>query len=116
VSRILSTGDLFASERRFLAALDDIPFGRFEHMRIENGQLVLDPWPTIVRGVKFGTETPTPPTSSGEFDLKRQVVEFFEYVRAVEEGEIRCLEVKHSLPFSMEVSQHPRPINGGKRG
>jgi hypothetical protein len=116
VNRILSTRDLFPSERRFLVALDDIPFGRFEHMRIENGQLVLDPWPATVRGVKFGPDSPaTTRTSSGEFDLKRQVVEFFEYVRSVHTGEIRCLEVKHSLPFSMEVSQQ-EPTTGVKNG
>jgi hypothetical protein len=33
-------------------------FGRFEYLRIERGELVLDPWPTVVRDVKFGSQDP----------------------------------------------------------
>jgi hypothetical protein len=39
------------------------------------------------------------------------VSELFEFVRAVDDGEIRSLEVRHGLPFSMEVS-HPNNVNG----
>jgi rRNA maturation protein Rpf1 len=54
--------------------------------------------------VKFGSEdSGTSRTLPNEFQLKRQVIELFEYVRAVHAGEIRCLEVRHGLPFSMEV-------------
>lgn len=116
MSRPTSTHDLSLNERRFLAAMEELPFGRFESVQIENGELVLDPWPTTVRGVKFGTEsTATNRTSLGDFELKRQVVEFFAYVRSVDKGEIRCLEVKHSLPFAMEVSQQPELITGAER-
>jgi len=42
--------------------------------------------------------------------LKPQVTELFEYIRAVDAGEIRTLEVKHGLPFSMEIE-----MAGGRR-
>jgi hypothetical protein len=58
----------------------------------------------MVRSVKFAAEeSAVPRTSPDDFKLKRQVVELFEYVRAVDAGEIRCLEVRHGLPFAMEV-------------
>jgi hypothetical protein len=104
MNRLISTSQLRSSERAFVNAMQRLGFGRFEFLRIDKGELVLDPWPTTVRGVKFATEDPsasrTPPE---EFELKRQVIELLEYVRAVNSGEIRCLEVRHGLPFSMEV-------------
>jgi hypothetical protein len=96
--------------------MHDVGFGRFESLRIERGELVLDPWPTTVRGVKFGsvdTTAHTPPL--GDFELKTQMAEFFEYVRAVDAGEIRCLELRHGLPFSMEIEHRPN-ANGGRCG
>jgi hypothetical protein len=91
-------------------------FGRFESLGIERGELVLDPWPTMVRSVKFaGEESAVRRMSRDEFTLKRQVIELFEYVRAVEAGEIRCLEVRHGLPFSMEVEHHTNS-SGAERG
>jgi hypothetical protein len=110
--RPASTHDLLDSERRFVQAMQDLGFGRFEFLQIRNGELVLDPWPTTVRDVKFGSQEPTPlRLRSAEFELKRQVVELFEYVRSVEAGEIRALEVRHGLPFSMEIETAP----GGRR-
>lgn len=115
MNRPTATLDLLQSERRFLAAITDLGFGRFEFLRIERGELVLDPWPSTVRGVKFGSEEPAARRGSEEFELKRQVAELFEYVREVEAGEIRCLEVRHGLPFSMEI-EHRQDPNGGRRG
>jgi hypothetical protein len=102
--RPASTHDLRHSELRFLAAIGRLGFGRFEFVRIENGEVLLDPWPTMVHQVKFGAVANE--NGSGrpsEFNLKQQVVELFEYVRAVEPGEIRTLEIRGGLPFSMEI-------------
>jgi hypothetical protein len=43
------------------------------------------------------------------------MAEFFEYVRAVDAGEIRCLELRHGLPFFMEIEHRPN-ANGGRCG
>jgi len=100
----ITTKDLLPSELAFLPAMQRLRFGRFEYLRIENGELVLDPWPTTVQAVKFGSEnTVTSGTPTDDFQLKRQVIELFEYVREVSAGEIRTLEIRHGLPFSMEV-------------
>ena len=110
-----STRDLFHSEQRFVVAMYELGFGRFESLRIQTGELVLDPWPATVRGVKFASEDPsTSRMPPDEFALKRQVTELFEYVRAVDAGEIRCLEVRHGLPFSMEVEHRPNKDRGSR--
>jgi len=110
---LLFTGDLLESERAFLAVMQRLGFVRFEFVQIHNGELVLDPWPTTVRGIRFGSDSATEPEcSNDDFALKRQVAEFFEYVRANNAGEIRCLEVRHGLPFSMEIEHGAIGIGG----
>ncbi len=114
MSRPLSTHDLRPSERTFVAAVSRLGFGRFEYLRIERGELVLEPWPTAVRDVKFGTTAPGALRQfPNEFELKQQVAELFEYIRSVDAGEIRRLEVKHGLPFSMEIEL---PAGGRRHG
>ena len=104
MSRPISTRDLFATERTFVAAITGLGFGRFEFLRIHRGELVPDPWPTVVRDVKFGGQDPgAAETVPPDFELKPQVAELFEYIRDVKAGEIRTLEVKCGLPFSMEI-------------
>ena len=114
MTRPTTTRDLLPSERSFVSAMQDLGFGRFESIQIRAGELMLVPWPTTIRGVKFSSgDAPAPRTLPDEFQLKRQVVEFLEYVRAVDEGGIRCLEVRYGLPWTMEVEHRPEP-NGGQ--
>jgi hypothetical protein len=102
---LVSTRDLRPSERRFASAMQELGYGRFESLRIKRGEFVLDPWPTIVRSVKFGDATPNRPDNrSGEFELKQQTAQLFEFIRGVEAGEIRVLEVRGGLPFTMEIA------------
>ncbi len=108
--RPVSTRDLLPSERAFVAAMQQLGFGRFEFLRIERGELVLAPWPDCVRDVKFCASSTREHLPGGEFLLKPQVAELFEYTRDVDAGEIRTLEVKNGLPFSMEIQ-----MAGGRR-
>lgn len=106
------TRDLLPSEQRFLAAMREVGFGRFEYIQIRDGQIVLDPWPAAVRDVKFGADTAAERAAHSEYQLKSQVAEFFEYTRAVDAGEIRTLELRHGPPFSMEVELAARQRGG----
>ncbi len=106
--RPISTRDLLSSERQFTSAMQRLSFGRFENLKIQNGELSLTPPPVTVRNVKFGVaaesaEKPLPK----EFSLKEQVVEFLQHIRSIDAGEIRCLEIRNGLPFSMEF-EHGR--------
>lgn len=108
---ILTTQDMLPSEAIFLAAMQNLGFGRFEYLPIRGGELVLDPWPTAIRDIKFATPSNTGNAAASNSDLRPQVAEFFGYVRDVDAGEIRELEVRHGLPFSMEIE-----LRGGRRG
>lgn len=103
--------DLLPSEVAFVAAIQQLGFGRFEYLQIRVGELVLNPWPSAVRDVKFATPPNTGKPAEPNSDLRPQVAEFFAYVREVGAGEIRELEVRHGLPFSMEIE-----LEGGRRG
>jgi hypothetical protein len=112
-NRPSTTKDLRPSERRMIAAMRILGFGRFEYIRIERGEIVLNPWPASVREVKFGSQDPgAARIPAAEFELKPQIAELFEYVRAVAAGEIRTLEVKSGLPFSMEIEMAGGCRNG----
>ncbi len=69
-----SMRDLRPSERQFVDAMRRLGHGRFESVRIQRGELVLEPPPTAVRSVKFGKPTPNRPQHpSNAFDLKQEV-------------------------------------------
>ncbi|MGA7411272.1 MAG: hypothetical protein WBW33_12350 [Bryobacteraceae bacterium] len=112
VARPMSSADLRPSERRFLAALDQLRFGRIESVRIHRGELILDPWPTTVQLLKFVAAETDAYEESAEFELKKPIVELFAYIRRIDEGKILCLEVRRGVPFSMEVEHRPSPSGG----
>ena len=87
-----------------MVAMQQLGFGRFEALRIAGGKLELNPWPKTVHGVKFASQdTTTLRTLPENFALKQQQAEFFRYVRCTEKGEIGILEIRHGIPFSMEI-------------
>ena len=116
-SRPTATCDLLPSERSFLDAMRRLGYGRYESLKIHNGELVLDPWPTAIRNVKFGAQYPDCENElSAEFKLKKQVAELFEYIRSVGTGEIRVLEIASCLPFSMRIEHRPEDEAEVRRG
>ena len=104
-------GDLLPTERTFAKAMQQLGFGRFDFVPIARGELVLNPWPTTVRNVKFGASNlASPKEGPPEFELKKQVAEFFQHIRSIETGEIRTVAVHNGLPFTMEI-EHPRTLS-----
>src|SRR5438128_6272220 len=69
--RPTSTNDLLPSERQIMVAMSDLRFGRFEFLRIEHGELILHPWPSTVRDVKFGAAPARPREQTTDFGLKK---------------------------------------------
>ena|SRR5688572_5374660 len=93
----------------------ELGFGRFECLSDPLWRTVLDPWPTTVREWKLASNphsTPEPQTNA--FELKRQLREFVQFVRPIESGAIRQLDIRHGPPFSMEFdagqSVEGRPV------
>jgi hypothetical protein len=113
-ARATWTHDLSQSERRFLVAIQELRFGRFESLRIHCGQLALEPWPRTVRYVKLGSEGAVSRREfNDEFEFEGPVIALLEYVRAVDQGELLRLEVRHSRPFLMEIDYQPKTNSVG---
>ena len=112
----VTTQDLLPSEVAFIAAMQQLGFGLFEFLQIRGGELVLNPAPATVRHIKFGTPATTGKTSGVTSELRQQIAEFFAYVREVDAGEIRTLEIRHGLPFAMEIQLAGERTEGGGRG
>ena len=94
------------SHRRLVEQMQQINFGRIEHLVIEDGQPVLSPVPRIVREVKFGGDNGSrPEVSIEDFALKTQVVDLLRYLAELQDGVIDVLEIKHGLPFRMAVEE-----------
>jgi hypothetical protein len=53
-TRPASTRDLSLSERDLVVLLDHLEFGHMESIQIRRGAVVLQPWPTVVKVLKFG--------------------------------------------------------------
>ena len=99
--------DLRPSERQFVIAMRQLGYGRFESLQIRRGELVLQPPPTAVRSVKFGTTTPNRPDElAGDFDLKEETAQLFGFIRSIDGGEIRVLAIRGGLPFTMEIADN----------
>lgn len=114
--RPATTKDLLPAERTLLDMIRALGFGQIEFLRISAGEPVVDPWPTVVRDLKLGTERyEAVSTGATEFELKREAADLFEYTRDVDHGEIRCLVVRHGLPFSMEVELSGRALRAPLR-
>jgi len=91
---------------RLVELMQDVNFGRIEGLTIRAGTPVLDPPPCALREIKFGGENgPRPEVAKADFVLKAQVCDLFAQLEAMGDGVIRCLEVKHGLPFKMTVEE-----------
>jgi len=112
----VTTQDLLPSEVAFIEAMQQLGFGLFECLQIRSGELVLNPAPVTVRHIKFGTPATTGKTSGVTSELRQQLAEFFAYVREADAGEIRTLEIRHGLPFAMEIDLAGERTVGGGRG
>ena len=90
-----------------------VQFGRFEDIRVEAGELILDPWPKTIHAVKFGLGHSSPTQAlAPEFDLKKEVGELFESVRSLNQGRIPRLDIRHGLPSFMEI-EHAVKVDSG---
>lgn len=102
--------DLSVLERSFFVAMKNLGYGRFESVAIKGGSMVLAPWPKTIRQVRFDSrETTAIRAPMGDFELQRPVAEFFAYVRSIKDGVIAHLEVRHGMPFGMELPEMPSP-------
>ncbi len=92
------------SRQELIRLMQRLNFGRIEGLQIVNGDPVLTPLPRVVQCVKFkGDNNPRPELRSKDFVLKDELVELFSYFNELNNGTIETIEVKHGLPFNMNI-------------
>jgi hypothetical protein len=79
-------------------------FGRIEDLIVRGGEPVFDPAPRVIQKVKIGGENgPRTEFSSTDFLLKKQMIELVEAIASLGEGKVLTIDVKHGLPFAVEI-------------
>lgn len=95
---------LLLSQRRLLEVMQKLNFGRIEDLQVRAGEPVFSPAPRIVQKLKIGGENgPRPEIACEDFWLKSQVIELLEAIASLGDGSVLAIEVKHGLPFSVEI-------------
>ena len=86
--------------------MQKLDFGVIEGLVIRNGLPVMKPRPRIVRDVKFGAGNGRRDEAGlTDFALKSSVQELMTTLSSLGNATVRRLEVKHGLPFRMQVEE-----------
>jgi len=86
--------------------MQGLNFGRIEGLCVRGGEPLFDPPPRVLREVKLCAENgPRPEVGKEYFALKAQVRDLFTQMEVMGDGVVRCLEVKHGLPFKMTIEE-----------
>jgi hypothetical protein len=86
--------------------MQQVNFGKVEKLQVRGGEPVFNPSPRIVKEIKFGGENgPRQELKAEDFVLKAQVVEFFSCLTSLGNGMVETLDIKHGLPFRMNMEE-----------
>jgi hypothetical protein len=100
---------LTGHQQKLVALLQRVRYGRVHVVRVRCGQ----PDVTDVRWTRtvkvLGENGPHPLSAASDFHLGREVTEFFRLLAAIQDGEIRNIEVRNGLPFTFEVEDSVAP-------
>jgi len=98
------------NRRQFVRFIQERNFCVILGLVVRHGGPVLDPMPKVIRLVKFpGPSGPRPEVASEDFALKKEMLEFFQYLDRLKDGRIARLEIRDGLPFRMEVEELAQP-------
>jgi DNA-directed RNA polymerase specialized sigma24 family protein len=96
--------ELKSREREFLEIMTRLEFARIEKLVVSFGMAVITDQTKIVKKVKLSAKEDRPQLPE-DFELKSEQKYFFERVRRMQHGVILSLEIKHGLPFILEVPE-----------
>jgi hypothetical protein len=104
-------GSLTKASQELVAWMQRLEFGRIEHLAIRGGEPILAS-ARIVREIKLGVQTPEQEWPADNFELKLPVIELFERLEEIRDGEIDLIEIRHGLPFRL-VLEHRHRVSQG---
>ena len=102
-------GDLSEQRKRLVELMQEINYGRIEGLRVQNGEPVFDPPPTVLRLFLFGKDNgPNESRGNDGFALKKKVAELFEVFDRERSLSIQELMIDNGLPVRMTVADAVR--------
>ena len=101
--------DLSEAAKALVSTMDTVQFGRFEGLRICNGDVVFDPPPRLVRVTRIGSAKDAPAADSSDWLLNEPIVTLLQEFAALGNGTVERLEFRHGLPVLLETAIPARP-------
>lgn len=106
MNRALSKSNLSPAQRRLVELLSDLGFGRIESLQVRRGEPLFEPAPRVLQTLKMGGQNgPREEASLPDFWLKQSVLDLFQAIEHLGDGEILAIEVKHGLPFTVQIER-----------
>ncbi len=97
---------LSPARQKLVDVMSEIRFGRIRSLFIQDGEPSFGPQTTVLPEIRFDSEQPAAAKpSSGDFDIRRQVVALFEAFDRIDTGRIDFLEIRHGLPWRMRFER-----------
>jgi len=85
-----------------IGIMQDVGYGRIMNLKISGGNIFLTEDSIWERDVRFGrNEDKLQYPGNRDYELKKQIADFFRYISDVDEGEISRLEIQAGLPCLM---------------
>ena len=94
---------LTPNQQKLLALMQKVWFGTIRNVPIKNGEPVLAPTIRVTKTIKPEREAEEPEPAGDDCALKLSVMIFFCQLRALDNGTVECIEVRHGLPFLFQI-------------
>jgi len=92
---------------RLVELLQDLNFGKIEALRVVGGEPCFEPPPRVIQTLKMGGQNgPRDEAGLPDFWLRQPMVDLLQTIREIGDGEILAIDVKHGLPFTVEIERH----------
>src|SRR6185369_15875664 len=106
----ISKSSLADPHRHLVELLQNLNFGRIEALLVRDGEPIFEPAPRVIQMLKMGGQNgPRDEASLPDFWLKQPIIDLLQTIREIGDGEILAIDVKHGLPFTVEIE---RCVNG----
>ncbi len=90
--------------RRLIETMQRLNFGRIENLPVRDGAPIFGPGARFIQKVKIGGDNgPRPEATFDDFLLKKQTIELIETLTDLGDGLVLAIEIKHGLPFALEI-------------
>jgi hypothetical protein len=97
---------LSPARQRLVRLMQQVNFGRIENLLFMRGEPVFKPAPRTIQAIKLGGDHgPRQEAALREFRLAAEVIEMLGRLNQLGDGRIERLDVRHGLPFFMEIEQ-----------